>query len=220
MPRVFPHDLEAERSLLGSMLISKEACQDILNKCEDRDFYEESHKVLFNAMSELSRQNIPVDVTTITSYLLDHSQLDKVGGVEYLRQLSDSVPTLAHSEYYLKIIHNKSILRKIINETTKIAENAFGDIEDIDGFIDESEKTMLAITRDRNAGEFVDVKKVIREVTDRLNKLQSIDGNISGIRTNFRDLDKITSGLQKGDLIILAKTSSNGENSFCLKYCA
>ena len=124
MPRVFPHDLEAERSLLGSMLISKEACQDILNKCEDRDFYEESHKVLFNAMSELSRQNIPVDVTTITSYLLDHSQLDKVGGVEYLRQLSDSVPTLAHSEYYLKIIHNKSILRKIINETTKIAENA------------------------------------------------------------------------------------------------
>ena len=104
MPRVFPHDLEAERSLLGSMLISKEACQDILNKCEDRDFYEESHKVLFNAMSELSRQNIPVDVTTITSYLLDHSQLDKVGGVEYLRQLSDSVPTLAHSEYYLKII--------------------------------------------------------------------------------------------------------------------
>ena len=177
MPRVFPHDLEAERSLLGSMLISKEACLDILNKCEDRDFYEESHKVLFNAMSELSRQNIPVDVTTITSYLLDHSQLDKVGGVEYLRQLSDSVPTLAHSEYYLKIIHNKSILRKIINETTKIAENAFGDIEDIDGFIDESEKTMLAITRDRNAGEFVDVKKVIREVTDRLNKLQSIDGN-------------------------------------------
>ena len=182
MPRVFPHDLEAERSLLGSMLISKEACQDILNKCEDRDFYEESHKVLFNAMSELSRQNIPVDVTTITSYLLDHSQLDKVGGVEYLRQLSDSVPTLAHSEYYLKIIHNKSILRKIINETTKIAENAFGDIEDIDGFIDESEKTMLAITRDRNAGEFVDVKKVIREVTDRLNKLQSIDGNILAAR--------------------------------------
>lgn len=163
MPRVFPHDLEAERSLLGSMLISKEACQDILNKCEDRDFYEESHKVLFNAMSELSRQNIPVDVTTITSYLLDHSQLDKVGGVEYLRQLSDSVPTLAHSEYYLKIIHNKSILRKIINETTKIAENAFGDIEDIDGFIDESEKTMLAITRDRNAGEFVDVKKLLEK---------------------------------------------------------
>jgi replicative DNA helicase len=114
------------------------------------------------------------------------------------------VPTLAHSEYYLKIIHNKAILRKIINETTRIAEGAYGDIEDIDGFIDDSEKTMLAITRDRNAGEFVDVKHVIREVTDRLNKLQSIDGNISGIRTKFRDLDKITSGLQKGDLIILA----------------
>ena len=204
MPRVFPHDLEAERSLLGAMLISKDVCQDILNKCVESDFYEESHKFLFTAMSELSRQMIPVDVTTVTSYLLDHNQLDKVGGVEYLRVLSDSVPTLAHSEYYLKIIHNKAILRKIINETTRIAEGAYGDIEDIDGFIDDSEKTMLAITRDRNAGEFVDVKHVIREVTDRLNKLQSIDGNISGIRTKFRDLDKITSGLQKGDLIILA----------------
>ena len=81
-------------------------------------------------------------------------------------------------------------------------------------------KQCWPLRRDRNAGEFVDVKKVIREVTDRLNKLQSIDGNISGIRTNFRDLDKITSGLQKGDLIILAARSSNGENSFCLKYCS
>ena len=88
--------------------------------------------------------------------------------------------------------------------------------QDIDGFIDESEKTMLAITRDRNAGEFVDVKKVIREVTDRLNKLQSIDGNISGIRTNFRDLDKITSGLQKGDLIILAARPAMGKTAFAL----
>ena len=190
MPRVFPHDLEAERSLLGAML--------------------------FTAMSELSRQMIPVDVTTVTSYLLDHNQLDKVGGVEYLRVLSDSVPTLAHSEYYLKIIHNKAILRKIINETTRIAEGAYGDIEDIDGFIDDSEKTMLAITRNRNAGEFVDVKHVIREVTDRLNKLQSIDGNISGIRTKFRDLDKITSGLQKGDLIILAARPAMGKTAFAL----
>ena len=216
MPRVFPHDLEAERSLLGAMLISKDVCQDILNKCVESDFYEESHKFLFTAMSELSRQMIPVDVTTVTSYLLDHNQLDKVGGVEYLRVLSDSVPTLAHSEYYLKIIHNKAILRKIINETTRIAEGAYGDIEDIDGFIDDSEKTMLAITRDRNAGEFVDVKHVIREVTDRLNKLQSIDGNISGIRTKFRDLDKITSGLQKGDLIILAARPAMGKTAFAL----
>ena len=169
MPRVFPHDLEAERSLLGAMLISKDVCQDILNKCVESDFYEESHKFLFTAMSELSRQMIPVDVTTVTSYLLDHNQLDKVGGVEYLRDLRDSVTTLAHSEYYLKIIHNKAILRKIINETTRIAEGAYGDIEDIDGFIDDSEKTMLAITRDRNAGDYVAVKQVSREVTDRLN---------------------------------------------------
>lgn len=216
MARTFPHDLEAERSLLGAMLISKETCQDILNKCVDSDFYDDGHKVLFKAMEDLARQMIPIDVTTVTSYLLDHSQLDKVGGVEYLKVLSDSVPTLAHSEYYLKIIHNKSILRKIINETTKIAENAFGDIEDIDSFIDESEKTVLQITRDRNAGEFISVKNVVREVTDRLNMLQTVGGNISGIPTKFTDLDKITSGLQKGDLIILAARPAMGKTAFAL----
>lgn len=216
MAREFPHDIEAERSLIGTMIISKEKCIDILNKTLETDFYEESHRLLFHAMSELNSQNAPVDVTTVTSYLLDHNQLDKVGGVEYLLRLSDSVPTIAHSDYYLKILRDKAILRRIIKETSQIAEAAYGDIEDINDFIDNSEKTMLAITRDRSAGEFVDVKKVIRNVTDRLNMLQSIDGNISGVKTNFRDLDKITSGFQKGDLIILAARPAMGKTAFAL----
>lgn len=216
MPREFPHDIEAERSLLGSMIISKEKCIDILNKAIESDFYEEGHRLIFHGMSELNTQNVPIDVTTITSYLLDHNQLDKMGGVEYLLQLVDSVPTVEHSDFYLKILHDKAILRKIIRETTKIAEEAYGDITNIDDFIDESEKTVLSITRDRSAGEFVDIKRVIKNVTDRLNLLQQHDGHISGVKTNFVDLDRITSGFQKGDLIILAARPAMGKTAFAL----
>ena len=203
--REYPHDIEAERSLLGSMLISKDKCIDILNKTVEDDFYDDSHQAIFKAMAAINEEGTPVDVTTVTSYLMDHSQLDKIGG-DYLLRLSESVPTVAHSEYYLKILHNKATLRRIIRETTQIAENAYGDVENIDAFIDETEKTILKVTQDRSAGEFRDIRGVIKSVTDRLNLLQKIDGNISGI----------TSGFQKGDLIILAARPAMGKTAFAL----
>ena len=214
--RECPHDIEAERSLLGSMLISKDKCIDILNKTVEDDFYDDSHQAIFKAMAAINEEGTPVDVTTVTSYLVDHSQLDKIGGVDYLLRLSESVPTVAHSEYYLKILHNKATLRRIIRETTQIAENAYGDVENIDAFIDETEKTILKVTQDRSAGEFRDIRGVIKSVTDRLNLLQKIDGNISGVKSGFRDLDKITSGFQKGDLIILAARPAMGKTAFAL----
>ena len=214
--REYPHDIEAERSLLGSMLISKDKCIDILNKTVEDDFYDDSHQAIFKAMAAINEEGTPVDVTTVTSYLMDHSQLDKIGGVDYLLRLSESVPTVAHSEYYLKILHNKATLRRIIRETTQIAENAYGDVENIDAFIDETEKTILKVTQDRSAGEFRDIRGVIKSVTDRLNLLQKIDGNISGVKSGFRDLDKITSGFQKGDLIILAARQAMGKTAFAL----
>ena len=162
MARELPHDQEAERSLLGAMIISKETCQSFVDKANVNDFYEEKHRLLFMAMYELTKQNTPVDITTITTYLKDHGQLDKVGGVEYLLRLSESVPTVAHSDFYFKIIHDKAILRKIIHETTKIAEDAFQDVENIDDFIDNTERTMLSISKDRNAGEFVDVRSILK----------------------------------------------------------
>ena len=213
--REYPHDIEAERSLLGAMLISKDKCIDILNKTNEDDFYDNNHQTIFKAMAAINDNNTPVDVTTVTSYLMDHNQLDKVGGVDYLFRLSESVPTVAHSDYYLKILHNKAILRRIIKETTKIAESAYDDVENIDVFIDETEKTILQVTQDRSAGEFREIRSVIKSVTDRLNLLQKIDGNISGVRSGFRDLDRITSGFQKGDLIILPRPAM-GKTAFAL----
>ena len=167
-------------------------------------------------MAALNDAGTAVDVTTVTSYLLDHGLLEKSGGVDYLLRLSESVPTVSHSDHYLKILHNKATLRKIIRETTRIAEEAYGDVDDIDEFIDDTEKTILKVTQERSAGEFRDIRGVIRSVTDRLNLLQKIDGNISGVKSGFRDLDKITSGFQKGDLIILAARPAMGKTAFAL----
>lgn len=216
MAREYPHDIEAERSLLGSMLISKDACVEIMSLASTDDFYLDSHRILFEAMLAVSHQNNPVDVTTLTSYLLDQKLLDKVGGVEYLLQLSESVPTTAHSQYYLKILNEKSLLRKLIQQSTQIIDKAYGAIDNINDFIGEAEKDFLNVTRDRNAGEFKSVKSVIQNVTDRLIMLQKADGHISGVKTGYYDLDKLTSGFQKGDLIILAARPSVGKTAFAL----
>ncbi len=216
MAKEYPHDLEAERSLLGAMLISKAVCNEVLSSANGNDFYLDSHRILFDTMVEVSRKNMPIDVTTITSTLIDKKLLDKVGGVEYLLQLSESVPTIAHSEYYLKILMNKSLLRRLIDQSKTIIERASDDVDNIDDFISNVEKDFLGVTRDRNAGEFRNVKDVIASVTDRLTMLQASDGLISGVKTGYYDLDRVTSGFQKGDLIILAARPSVGKTAFAL----
>ena len=216
MPREYPHDIEAERSLLGSMLISGDTCHEILSLATKDDFYLDSHRILFEAMLAVDGQGNPVDVTPLTSYLMDKKLLDKIGGVDYLLQLSESVPTTAHSQYYLKILNEKSLLRKLIKESTDIIESAYNDIDNINDYIGNVEKNFLNVTRDRNAGEFKSVKSVIQNVTDRLIMLQKADGRISGVKTGYYDLDKLTSGFQKGDLIILAARPSVGKTAFAL----
>ena len=216
MAREYPHDLVAERSLLGSMLISSDVCQTVLSLASKDDFYLDSHRILFEAMQNIYADNSPVDVTTLTSYLIDKKLLDKTGGVEYLLELSESVPTTSHSEHYLKRLNEKALLRRLIKESTEIIEKAYGDVENINDFIGEVEKDFLNVTRDRNAGEFQNVKSVIQKVTDRLVMLQKADGKISGVKTGYYDLDKLTSGFQKGDLIILAACPSVGKTAFAL----
>ncbi|MEG0276601.1 MAG: replicative DNA helicase [Coprobacillus sp.] len=216
MAREYPHDIEAERSLLGSMLISKDACHEILSQASKEDFYLDSHRILFEAMQMVDSQNNPIDVTTVTSNLIDRKMLDKLGGVEYLLQLSESVPTTAHSQYYLKILNEKSLLRRLIQESTQIIEDAYGDVSNLSDFVNNAEKGFLNVTRDRNAGEFRDVQSVIQNVTERLLLLQKSNGEISGVKTGYYDLDKLTSGFQKGDLIILAARPSVGKTAFAL----
>lgn len=216
MPRIEPHDIEAERALLGAMLISKEKRDDVLDRAQEEDFYEYHHQLIFLAMKSLRDQGLPADVTTITSYLLDHDQLEKIGGVEYLRVLSGSVATLEHSGYYLEILQNKAMLRNIIKESTTIAEQAYEETDDIRAFLAEAETRIMAATKDRTAGDFKTVDRVVKEVTEELNQLVASDHKVNGIETGFRDLDKLTLGLQPGALIIIAARPAMGKTAFAL----
>lgn len=216
MVREIPHDSETERTLIGSMLINDGTCREVLARANADDFYEPRHQLIFRALYSLDSENKPIDVTSLTSRLNDQGELDKVGGVEYLLRLVESVPTVAHANYYLEVLHNKAILRRIIQKTAKISEEAYDNVENIDSFIDSVEKEILAITQDRTAGDFLTMNQVLHEVTNRMMLLARNDGVLSGVETGYRDLDKITSGFQKGDLIILAARPAMGKTAFAL----
>ena len=216
MERELPHDQQAEQALLGAMLIDKDACSEVINIAIPDDFFYDSHKVIFAAMKALQEERQPVDVTTLTTYLMDKKELDRIGGVNYLLTLSQSVPTTAHTQYYLKILNDKALLRRLIKESTDIITKSYDDIGNMNDFINDVERDFLAVTRDRNAGEFKNIDKVVDNVTKRLNILQKNGGVVSGVKTGYRDLDKLTSGFQKGDLVILAARPSVGKTAFAL----
>ncbi len=216
MERELPHDQQAEQALLGAMLIDKDACSEVINIAIPDDFFYDSHKVIFAAMKALQEERQPVDVTTLTTYLMDKKELDRIGGVNYLLTLSQSVPTTAHTQYYLKILNDKALLRRLIKESTDIITKSYDDIGNMNDFINDVERDFLAVTRDRNAGEFKNIDEVVDNVTKRLNILQKNGGIVSGVKTGYRDLDKLTSGFQKGDLVILAARPSVGKTAFAL----
>ena len=214
--RELPHDLEAERALLGAMLIDKNACNDVINMATPQDFYLDAHRLIFTGMKFLHDSNKPIDATTVTDYLINQKILEKVGGVDYLLVLANSVPTVAHTTHYLQILNEKSLLRRLIKEATNIVQDAYGEITDINDFIDTVEKDVLEVTRDRNAGEFKTIESVVQNVTARMNLLQKNGGVVSGVKTGYKELDKLTSGFQPGDLVILAARPSVGKTAFAL----
>lgn len=216
MAKIEPHDLEAEKALLGAMLISKEKREDALDRLKDNDFYDFKHQLIFSSMYSLREQKLPADVTTVTSHLQDHGNLAKIGGVEYLLVLSDSVATVMHSDYYVTILQNKSMLRNVIKEAGIIIENAYTEADDIPSFLALAETKIMAATKDRTSGDFKEVPDIIQEVTEELMTLANSDNRVSGVETGFKDLDKITHGFHAGAFIVIAARPAMGKTAFAL----
>ncbi len=216
MAREIPHDVEAERALLGAMLIDNDIVNRVLNQVSMDDFYVDSNRFIFEAISETAKKGQGIDYATVNSYLADHDLVSKTGGIETLIALVDAVPTVAHTDYYLKILIEKSTLRKIIYQASQIVESAYEPVEDLDDFIMGAEKRLLEVTQNREAGDFKEIRSVVNNITERLNRLQSQTDGISGVATGFKDLDNLTSGFQPGDLIILAARPAMGKTAFAL----
>jgi len=214
--REWPHDERAEQALLGAMLMSGEACASVLNIATAQDFANDNHKIIFDAIKTVRDAGMMADVTTVANKLMDQKNLDRVGGVDYLLSLADAVATVQHVDYYLQILTEKSLLRRLITETTHIAEECYNDVGDMNDFINDVERRFLGVTRDRNAGEFQAIDQVVDDVTERLRMLQKTGGKAAGVKTGYTNLDHLTGGFQKGDLIILAARPSVGKTAFAL----
>lgn len=214
--RTLPHNIEAEQAVLGAIFLVPDMIVTATEILEPEDFYRVSHQRIFSMMIRLTDKGEPIDLVTITTELDDLKMLDEVGGVSYLTDIANSVPTAANIEYYARIVEEKSTLRKIIHAATDIVTKTYDEGDEVTDLLDHAEKTILDISQNKSSGRFQNIQDVLVGVYDNIEQLHNMDEEVTGIATGFRDLDYITSGFQKNDLIIVAARPSVGKTAFAL----
>lgn len=214
--RIPPQNLEAEQAVIGAILLQDEAIITVMERVHTEDFYDKPHQLIFEAMLQLGESNQPIDLITLTSLLQDRGQLEEIGGVSYLAKLAHAVPTAANVDYYAQIIEEKSMLRRLIRTATQIVSEGYTGGEDVSGMLGDAERKILEISNRRSGSGFVLIRDVLMEVFDRVEMLHENKGGTSGIPTGFVDLDKMTNGFQRNDLIIVAARPSVGKTAFAL----
>ncbi|UOY91356.1 replicative DNA helicase [Ectobacillus sp. JY-23] len=214
--RTPPQNIEAEQAVLGSILLEQEALTVTSEILMPDDFYRTSHQKIYQAILTLSDKGEPVDLVTVTAELADQNLLDEVGGVSYLAELANSVPTAANVEFYARIIEEKSVLRRLIRTATTIASEGYEREDDVEGLLSDAEKKILEVAQQKNTKAFQNIKDVLVVTYDKIETLHHRKGDITGIPTGFTELDKMTAGFQRNDLIIVAARPSVGKTAFSL----
>ncbi|WP_174615197.1 replicative DNA helicase [Virgibacillus ihumii] len=214
--RTPPHNIEAEQAVIGAVFLEPEALSSAAESLMPEDFYRASHQRIFDAMLKLTDRGEPIDLVTVTTSLSNEKKLDEVGGVQYLSDLAGSVPTAANIEYYSKIVEEKALLRRLIRTATDIVTSGFDTEDDVEDVLNEAEKNILEVSGRKNTGAFKSIKDVLIDVYDNIEQLQHHDADVTGIPTGYRDLDRLTSGFQRNDLIIVAARPSVGKTAFAL----
>ncbi|UJL46387.1 replicative DNA helicase [Virgibacillus sp. NKC19-16] len=214
--RIPPHNIEAEQSVIGAVFLEPESFSTASELLVAEDFYRAGHQRIFQAMMSLADKGEPIDVVTVTTYLQNQKTLDEAGGVAYLSEVAGSVPTAANIQYYSKIVEEKALLRRLIRTATDIVTSGFEKEDDVEAVLNEAEKNILEVSSRQQTGAFKTIKDVLIEVYDTIEQLHQATSDITGIATGFRDLDKITSGFQRNDLIIVAARPSVGKTAFAL----
>ena len=216
LDRIPPQNIEAEQAVLGAMLIEREAISKVAEFLRPEDCYREAHRLIFNAMLELYNKNDAVDMVTVIEFLRKGDKLEAAGGISYITSLANSVPTAANVLYHAKIVEEKALLRQLINAATNIATLGYEGSEEVTGILDTAEKTILAVSSRRLGGEFTPIKSIIFDAFTKIEQLYASKGSITGLSTGFKDLDRLTSGLQPSDLILIAARPSMGKTAFVL----
>ena len=214
--KVPPHDIVAEESILGGILIADTALDRVLEAIGEADFYRESHRTIFRAMLSLSEKREPIDLITLTDSLRGRGELQDIGGATYLAELVDRVPSAANIANYARIVREKAVMRSLLRVSTAISERCYGGQGDIEAFLDEAERLIFDVSEKRARPAFTKVGDMVMDTIRTIEQLYEHEDLVSGVPTGFLDLDRITAGLQPSNLVIIAARPGMGKTSFAL----
>ena len=215
-----PQNLDAEKSLLGAMLLDKDTLLRVIDVVRPEDFYDERHGLMFGAMRELYDEHKPIDLVTVTDILTNQGKIDIVGGASQLAALSTGTPSAAHAVQYAEIISNKATLRRLISAASNIGEMAFREGSSLDETLDRAEQALFNVSRKHLKTSFTPVREVLTGTFERIDALYENRGQLRGIPTGFKDLDSLLAGLQNSNLVIIAARPSMGKTSIALNIAA
>lgn len=214
--RVPPHSIEAEQSVVGAMLMDKDAIMSASEVVSGRDFYQMSYGIIFDSIVELFNEGKPVDLITLQERLREKDVPEEISGLEFVRELVSAVPTSANVRYYAEIVYEKSMLRKLIKLNEEIANTCYVGTDSMEEILESTEKRVFELLQNRNTGDYVPIKEVVLNTLERIEKASKNKGTVTGIATGFLDLDYKLSGLQPSDLVLVAARPSMGKTAFVL----
>lgn len=214
--KIPPHNAEAEQTVLASCMIDHIAVEKVVNLLSYDDFYYEANKEIYDSIKQIHMQNIPVDAVTVFEELKKRGKIDYIGGFEYLATLTENIITSKNVEAYCNIIREKSTLRKLIGASQEIIEKSYMEDDEVQRIIELAEQRIFSISQNRSINSFSEIKEVLMTVFNQLEERAKSGGGITGLATGYTDLDRMTSGLQKSDLILLAARPSMGKTALAL----
>ncbi|MDQ6934320.1 MAG: replicative DNA helicase [Actinomycetota bacterium] len=217
--RIPPQDVDAEQSVLGSMLISKDAIADVNEQVGAPDFYRPAHEMIYDAIVELYGRGDPADPVTVVAELHRRGQLQRVGGAPYLHTLTANVPIAANAGYYATIVREKAILRRLVDAGTKIAQLGYAGEGDVDDTVDRAQAEVYAVTERRQSEDYAPLSEILEATCNEIEAISNRDGGLVGVPTGFLDLDELTNGLHGGQMVIVAARPAMGKSTLGLDLC-
>ncbi|MFR3071624.1 MAG: replicative DNA helicase [Paeniclostridium sp.] len=214
--RIPPHSVESEQSILGSILLDKEAIITVTETIQPEDFYKEAHKIIYECMVKLNNKNEPIDLITLTEELRKQGHLEDVGGISYITSLSTIVPTTSNVKYYSDIVKEKSVLRKLIKVSNDILNLGYDNSTKVEDLLEKAEKQIFDISQEKSSEDFQSINSVLMDTYDMIERLYTNKEEITGITSGFEDLNKKINGLQRTDLILIAARPAMGKTAFSL----
>ncbi len=218
--RLAPQNIDAEKSLLGAILISEESLPDVTEIVKPQDFYDERHKHIYDAMWNLYEHHRPVDILTVRDQLKRKKLTEKAGGAAYLSELASYVPTAAHAKEYAKIINEAAVRRRLIAAAASITETAYNEDSETLEILGEAERELFEVSEQNVKNDLISISDLLSDTFDRLEELHENKGSIAGYKTGFPDLDRVTAGFHKSDLIILAARPAMGKTALALNFAS